>query len=114
MSWLPGVLLVIHGVVHVVVALAPSVRRSPERDAPGSGPPAIGRRSAALAVAAGALFVAAGAAALAQLPWWSVTAVVAAVLSASLMAATFTPWWLPGLAADAAVLVLASPAVLSG
>ena len=61
----------------------------------------------ALAAAAAILFAAGGIAFLAGAGWWPWLVIVGSAVSVLLIALTFTPWWLFGLAIDAALLVWA-------
>lgn len=107
MSWLFGAFLIAHGLVHVVIWLVPAsddvpfdVRRSWAFGDLGTG-------VTALAMAVGAAFVVAGIAVLASAAWWPPIVVGAAAGSLALLAVTFTPWWLLGIAIDVGLVVVA-------
>ena len=102
-----GLFVIAHGLVHLAV-WGPA----PSGDAPMETarswlfgdvrPLAVG-----LAVAAAVLLAAGGIAVLAGAGWWPWLVVVGSAVSVLLMALTFTPWWIFGLAIDAALLVWA-------
>src|SRR5690242_14774274 len=102
-----GLLVVAHGLVHLAVWIP-----APSDDAPMQTarswllgdvrPLAVG-----LAVTAAVLLTAGGIAVLAGAGWWAWLVIVGSATSVLLIALTFTPWWLFGLAIDAALLVWA-------
>lgn len=61
----------------------------------------------ALALTAATAFVVTAAAYLTAAGWWPAAAVAAVAVSAVLLGLFFSPWWMAGIAIDAAVLVAA-------
>jgi hypothetical protein len=106
-SFLVGVFLIVHGLVHLVIWLpkpagdAPfAVNRSPIfGDVRGIALP--------LAVATTAIFALAGVGVLGNQDWAATAAIAGALISTALMVLTFTPWWAAGLVINATILALA-------
>jgi len=108
-----GLLLLVHGFVHLRVWVLGGVRRPPA-DARRSRLPGVPPgASTALAVIAATLFAAAGAGALASQDWAPAGALAASIASIALLALAFNRWLSLGLAIDAVVLVLAVRALAS-
>ena len=102
-----GLLVAAHGLVHLAVwGPAPS-GNAPMQTARSwlfgdVRPLAVG-----LAAAAAVFLTAGGIAFLAGAGWWAWLVIVGSAVSVLLIALTFTPWWLFGLAIDAALLAWA-------
>jgi hypothetical protein len=107
LRWLGGLFLVAHGLIHLAIWVP-----RPPADAPFDAhrSPMFGdvrAVAAVLAVLAAGGFVVSGVGYLAGQDWWAPVALGAAGVSIALVILTFTPWWLLGLAIDAAIAVLA-------
>jgi hypothetical protein len=111
MRWLAGLFLVAHGLLHAAIWLPPPDKGAPfdARHSPMLGD--VRGAAIALALLAGAAFVVSGVGYLAGQDWWAPLALVAGGVSVVLMLLTFTPWWLFGLAINAAIGVLAWRAI---
>ena len=104
MSWLFSAFLVAHGLVHVVMWAPPTATDAPF-DVHAS--PVFGEVrvvSTVGALVAGGLLVVAGIAYAPGAGWWWVPGTAGALLSAAVMLLTFSPWWVFGLAIDAAIV----------
>lgn len=106
MAWPLGIFLVVHGLVHLAVWV-PRGEEVPYD--PGRSPVLGNVRRAAIALAATAtvLFVVGGLAGILGAGWWAGATVAASVSSLLLIALTFSPWFLAGVAIDVAVGVVA-------
>ena len=102
-----GLFVIAHGLVHLAVWLPPPGGSTPMQTARSWLLGDVRRLAVGLAVAAAVLLGAGGIALLAGVGWWPWLVVAGSAVSVLLMALTFTPWWLFGLAIDAALLVWA-------
>jgi hypothetical protein len=112
MRWLLGIILVAHGWVHGVMWALPFSREA------AAGLPMdpahswlLGdSRSLAfgLSLAAVVGLIVAGIARFADAGWWPGAAIAGSALSALVLGLYFSPWWLFGLAIDAAVIFVAA------
>lgn len=108
--------LVVHGVLHLAVWLAPT-SKDPDRPAPfrpdhspllTAAPPAVTHRLAVgLAAATAAAYVLAGVGVAVGASWAVPAAIAAAVLGLLLKVPFFHPWLTAGVLLDAVVLVVA-------
>jgi hypothetical protein len=102
-----GLFVIAHGVVHLAVWGPPPSEDAPMQTARSWLLGDVRPLAVGLAVAAAALLAAGGIAFLATAGWWPWLVVAGSAVSVLLIALTFTPWWLFGLAIDAALLVWA-------
>ena len=105
MRWLAGAFLIAHGLVHLAIWL-PKTQNPPfdVNRSPFAGD--VRAAAQALAVAAAVLLVPGGAGLIAGTSWWAAVTVAVAAVSAALLLLTFSPWFLVGLAINAAIIVL--------
>lgn len=111
MKVLLGIILIAHGLLHAAIWTPPPSDEAPMRTAHSWLLGEIRPLALALAGVAAVVLVAAGVGYLAGTAWWPVVLLAGAGVSALLMALTFTPWWLAGLAIDAALIVWAMRSV---
>lgn len=107
MSWLFGAVLIAHGLVPTAIWLAPASDEVPFDVRHSWLLGELGSSTTVVALAAAAVFVVAGIAFLAGVPWWPGVLVVASVLSLALLVVTFTPWWLLGVGIDVVLAAMA-------
>lgn len=110
MRWLAGAFLIAHGLVHLAI-WAPRPKDPPfdVNRSPVFGD--VRTLALSIAVAAAVLLVGGGVGLVAEASWWPVVTIVAAGVSAVLLLLTVSPWFLIGLAINAAIIVLASRAL---
>ena len=104
-----GLFVIAHGLVHLAVWGPPPSNDAPIQTARSwllgdMRPLAVG-----LAIGATVLLTAGGIAVLTEAGWWPWLVIAGSAVSVLLMALTFTPWWLFGLAIDAAVVRANAP-----
>jgi hypothetical protein len=106
---LAGAFLIAHGLVHVAIWL-PRTKDAPfdVNHSPLFGD--VRGPALSLAIVAAILLIVGGIGLLVQASWWPTMTIAAAGVSAVLLLVTFSPWFLIGLAINAAIIVLASRA----
>lgn len=102
-----GIFLIVHGLIHIAIWAAPTTESGPMRPAHSWLLGEVRPLALTLALVAGVALAAAGVGYLTGGAWWPWAAIIGAGVSALLMAVTFTPWWLAGLAIDLAVMIWA-------
>jgi hypothetical protein len=104
--------------VHALITAA--IWIPPQRELAGFGPRAswlfAGNRPTmvTLAVTASAAFALAAVGMFAHQDWWAPAAILGALVSLALIAATFTPWWSAAVVINAALIYLALNTVTNG
>ena len=113
MSWLFGLLLIAHGVVHAAIWLAPVKDDAPfdVRHSRLFGD--LGVLATCGGVLAGLGFVMAGSAYLGGVSWWAGVLLSASAVSITLLLLTFTTWWLLAGGIDLAVAAVALDRLLT-
>ncbi len=102
-----GLFVVAHGLVHLAVWGPPPSGNTPMQTARSWLLGDVRPLAVGLASATAALLAAGGVAVVAGAGWWPWPVIVGSAVSMLLIGLTFTPWWLFGLAIDAALLVWA-------
>jgi len=102
-----GLFVIAHGLVHPAVWGPPPSREAPMQPSRSWLLGEVRPLAVRLAVGAAILLTAGGIGVLTGGSWWPWLVVAGSAVSVLLMALTFTPWWLCGLAIDAALLVWA-------
>ncbi|RPF26532.1 hypothetical protein [Georgenia muralis] len=106
MGWLLGAFLVAHGLLHLAVWV-PNGEELPYDPGRSVALGNVRALAVGLAALAATLFVAAGVGGIVGALWWPGVTVAASVTSLVLIALTFSPWFLAGVAIDVAIGVFA-------
>ena len=104
-----GLFVIAHGLVHLAVWGPPPSGDAPMQTARSWLLGDVRPLAVGLAIGAAVLLTGGGIAVLTGAGWWPWLVIAGSAVSVLLIALTFTPWWLFGLAIDVTLLVSAVP-----